>query len=121
MFVQRQDVTLTTDGSGDCTASSTVLTGQVLGIVFDVGTLANTADVTVTATSTSEPIITVTNLAASGAYYPRTQLHSTAAAGLTLDGTRTMVGPVCVADDRIRFVVAQGGASKTGTATLIIG
>lgn len=121
MFVHKQDISLATDGSGDCTAASTVVTGRIHGIVFNAGTLANTADITVTAIATSEPILVVTNLSTSAPYYPRVQVHDETGAGATLDGTRKMREAVCVANDRIRFVVAQGGASKTGTATLIVG
>lgn len=121
MLPIRESVTLTTDASGNCTAYSTVRDGRILGVYFSVGTLATTADVIMTCEATAEAIVTITDLAASATYYPRVQVHDETGTGATLDGTRKMREPVTVCQDRVKFVVAQGGNAKTGTATLIIG
>lgn len=107
--IQRVEIALATDGSGDCTAYSSSVAGHVIGFYYDRGTLDNaTTDITVTEEFTGAPILTLTNVTASARYRPRVATHD--ANGVA---TGALDAPAVVG--RIKVVVAQGGASKTGT------
>ncbi len=108
-IINRVAITLTTDGSGDCTAYSSPVAGLIVGYYYDRGTLDNaTTDITVTEEDTTAALLTLTNVTASARYLPRVAVHdSTGVATGALDAA-PVVG-------RIKVVVASGGASKTGT------
>lgn len=99
MAVSRKQ--LATDGSGDgsFTISST---GHLLyGWFIDVGSLANTADITVT-DETGRTLDSATNVAADGIYLPRE-----ADAG---GDSQTDYPPIL---GNLTFTVAQGGTTVT--------
>ncbi len=116
-------LSLTLSGtSGNVTSGSAVM-GRILAIYLEYqsGTDAGT-DVTIaTAASSSLPantILTITDSATSGWYYPRHQVHSNAGAALTLDGTRANVDTVPVYD-KLKISVAQSTTAKTITAYIL--
>ena len=121
MYVERHAVTITTDASGDGTGYTPTVTGQVLAIVYAKTDYANGVDMTVTAESTGQAILALTDQNASGTFYPRQQVHGPTGAGLTLNGTQTVNEPVAVANDRAKIVVAQGGNTKSGTFHVLVG
>jgi len=82
----------------------------------------NTVDFTVTGDVSGLPILTVTNESASNTYYPRAATASVAnAAALYAAGGTAVTDLIPVAGERIKIVVAQGGASKTGKLHVWIG
>lgn len=112
--LRRAAITLTTDAGGDCTAYSTDVAGLVIGYAYDRGTLDNaTTDITVTEEDTGASLLTLTNVTASARYRPRVATHDVN--GLA---TGALDAPAVVG--RIKVVVAQGGASKTGTLHVYI-
>ena len=121
MYAERHDISLTTDGDGDVTAYSPHVTGRVLAVIYTKTDFANTADITVTAEATGEPIVTLTDITASAVRYPRVGVHDATGAAATLDGTRLYRDCVTLVRDRVKVVVAQGGATKIGTITVVIG
>lgn len=107
--LNRVAITLTTDGSGDCTAYSPPVAGLIVGYYYDRGTLDNsTTDIAVTEEDTTAALLTLTNVTASARYLPRVATH---------DSTGTATGALDAAPvvGRIKVVVASGGASATGT------
>jgi len=124
MHIERHTFSVTTDASGDGTGYSPAITGRVLGVFYTKdGTTPydNTADITVTAEATGEAIWTQSNVTASAKKYPRVPVQDEAGADATLNGTEKMRDAVHVAKDRIKVVVAQGGNTKTGSFTVIVG
>lgn len=121
MYAERHAVALTTNGSGDATGYTPVVSGRVLGVRYAKTDFANGVNFTITAEATGEAILTLTDQNASGTFYPRSQVHGPTGTGLTLDGTRTASEPVVVANDRVKVVVAAGGDTKTGTVHVLIG
>lgn len=121
MFIQRHVVTLTTDADGNATGYTPVVSGRVVGIRYIKTDFANGVDFTVTAEATGESIWTESDVNASASRYPRAGNHSTAGvASLYASGGEAVREPVRVADDRIKIVVAQGGAVKTGAVHVVI-
>lgn len=121
MYVERHPVSLATDSSGNATGYTPHVSGRVLAVIYGKVDFANGVDITVTAEATAQPILALTDQNASGTFYPRQQVHGATGTGLTTDGTRLLVEPVVVANDRVKVVVAQGGDTKTGTVTLVVG
>lgn len=121
MYAERHAIDLTTDGSGNATGYSPVVTGRVLSVQYVKTDFADGVDLTITAEATGQAILTLTDQNTAGVFFPRAQVHGPTGTALTYDGTRTVNEPVCVAHDRIKVVVASGGATKTGTVRVVIG
>jgi len=121
MYVERQTVAITTASDGSATVYSNNVTGRVLAVVLSISGLDNTADFTITAEATTEAILSLSNTNTNAVYYPRTAVHTTAGVAATFDGTHGILEPITLANDRVKIVVAQGGATKTGTVYVLIG
>lgn len=101
----------TSDGSGDLTVtSSTKVTGYIERVVMDYDDGDTGADLTFTSeNAVSQAILTITNAGvADKNWYPRTPTHEVA------DGSvfTYAVSKVYLANEALKVVVAQGGASK---------
>lgn len=128
MYVNRQQIALAVDASGDQTAYSTdKVTGQVLQIRYvpDASTPLDTgADLTITGEDSGVAILTKLNIGTSAfTVAPRQASH------LASDGTASLYAaagvpvtvPVALANERIKVVVAQGGNAKLGTLHVYVG
>lgn len=122
MFARRFSVTVITDSSGDGTGYSDPIDYGLLSQARYVKTdFANGVDFTITADGTGESLWTESNVNASAIRAPRQATHGTdgvaslyAAAGLAVQDM------IAIVNDRIKVVVAQGGATKTGTFHFVI-
>ena len=117
-FYEYETVAITTATDGSATVyTDNVYNGNVKVIQYTKGTLATTADLTITADNTGLPILTKANATASENFFP------VQPADVVADGTAsslTEVSPVLV-DERIKIVVAQGGNTAAGSITVIVG
>jgi hypothetical protein len=121
MHVQRHVVSITTASDGSATAYTTLpITGRIVAIRYVKTDFTDGVDTTITVEDTAEAIVTLTNHNTTANYYPRVPVHDEAGAAATLDGTRAMRDAVHVANSRIKFVVAAGGDTKTGTFHVIV-
>lgn len=124
MYAERHTVTLTTDGSGNATGYTPVVSGRVLAVHYvkaASGGFADGVDFDVTVESTGEVLLDKDDINASASFYPRKQVHDTTGTAATLDGTRAMREPVVVAEDRVKIAVASGGDTKSGSVIVVIG
>lgn len=121
MHIERQTINLTTDGSGDVTAYSEAVTGRVLGVIYEKVDFANGVDFTITGEKHAQPILTLTDQNAAAGFRPRPPVQDEVGADATSDGTRKLREPVYLCQDRVKVVVASGGASKTGKIHVLIG
>jgi len=111
-----QTISFTTIADGSATAyGSESIFGLLYAIKANTGTLANTADLTITndGGELSGPLLTITNLATSAIYYPRGDTCT--AAGAATAGSNDAYP---ILDGKIKIVVAQGGDTKTGSITV---
>lgn len=110
MSVKHLVVPILTDGSGAATVYSAPCDGTLLAIRALLGTMASGAvDIVITDDDSGAALLTITNLAANTDYYPRGGAVNPANAAIT----NSFVGiPV---SGRIKAVVSQATASKTGT------
>lgn len=94
------------------------LNGRVLAVHIDVGTQPATLDVTIKVVDHDLPVLTLENVGASGWYFPRIGVHSTAGAALEYaEGA-----PMCEAIPFCGYVNVAGAGGNAGsfTVTLLI-
>lgn len=121
MYAERHSLTIATNGSGAGTEYTPTVTGRILTVQYVKVDYDNGIDFVVSLEATGEVILTGTDVNASAVFYPRVPVDDEAGADATLDGTRKMREPVVAAKDRVKIVVAQGGASKSGTFNIVVG
>lgn len=115
MTVRTYSATVTTDGSGNATAYVPIRSGYIESIQYVKNNYTDGVDFTITAEATGENIWTQTNVNASVTVRPRTATHTTAGVAATYDGTRATLDRIALGGDRVKIVLAQGGASHSGT------
>jgi hypothetical protein len=116
MALRRHVVPVTVDASGDATAYSPVLSGDLISIRYVKDTFANGVDFTITAEDTGETIWAEENVNASATRYPRAGTATTAGAASLYAAAGTAVnGKISLSQDRVKIVVASGGNATAGT------
>lgn len=116
MAARRFVVPVTVDASGDATAYSSILSGDLISIRYVKDSFANGVDFTITAEDTGETIWAEENVNASATRYPRAGTASTAgAASLYADAGTAVNDKISLSQDRVKIVVASGGNATTGT------
>lgn len=119
-------VSCTCDSSGDLTTyTASPVNGYLHAVRVVVpasGGIASGTDITITVEDTGEAILAITNQgAASASYYPRAQVCGPTATALTYDGTRTVNERICIAQSRVKVVIAQGGSLGACTIYFVVG
>jgi hypothetical protein len=122
--MRRFKVTVTTASDGTATAYTPRLSGRLQSIhyVKDGSTpYTDGVDFTITAEATGENIWTESNVNASAVRYPRAATHSQAGvAALYAAGGTAVADCIALAGDRVKIVLAQGGASKVGVFHVVV-
>jgi hypothetical protein len=128
MFVERHDITLAVDGSGNGTFFSPAPVNggcvqQVRYVPDGTNPLATGAVVTITGEETGLPILTVTGIGTVAATFaPRQPTHSQAgAANLFASGGTAVDDRIAIAGERLKVTVSGGGVSKAGTISVWVG
>ena len=75
--------------------------------------------VVVTAEATGEAILKA-NLSVSATFAPRQPTHTTTGAPALYDSSYPVLDSICLANDRIKIAVLDGGDTKTGTFHVVI-
>jgi len=120
-YAEKHAVALTTDGSGDVTAYTPAVTGQIAALIYTKTDFADGVDFTITLEESGETVWTETDVNAAKTVAPRQASHSTAGvAALYAAAGEAVLVPIHAANDRVKIVVASGGAVKTGTITVIV-
>lgn len=122
MYVERHEVTITTDASGDGIGYTPDVCGRIISIQYVKTDYADGVDFTITGAKTGIGILAVENANASAVWFPRSQIHDSAdGSGLTWDGTYKLVDAVGVVDEQVKIVVAAGGDTKSGKFYVTVG
>ena len=124
MFITEK-LTVTTDGSGDGTATTTrAYNGTLYAVQWIDGTFADGVDGTFTVTGNdagvATTLLTLTNANDDAIYYPRATADDLTGADSTYDGTRVVYSVEPPIVGKVLLTVAQGGAAKVGGAVLFI-
>lgn len=116
MYVKRVTVNATTSAGGAATVYSGRITGQILGVAYVKTDFAAGVDFTITAEATGENVWVDTNVDASEVVYPRRLVSDLVGAAIAAVYDR-----VYLANDRLKFVIASGGDTKSGTFYVLVG
>ncbi len=123
MGIKRISVAVTADGSGAVTVYTPRFSGRIHQIEYvkpGSGYYDDTVDFAITGEKTGIGLWTEANVTASKVCAPRMPTHSQVGVAATLDGTRPALDRVALGNDRAKIVLAQAGASKTGTFHFLI-
>ena len=112
------------DGSQVGTHYSPYLSGYIQSIQYikaDSGGYTDGVDFTITSDVTGENLWTDTNINASEVVRPRAATHTTAGVAAVYVAAGTAVNDrIALGRDRVKIVLAQAGASKTGTFVVTV-
>lgn len=115
--MRRFRVPVTTDGSGAATVLSPRIAGKIHSIVYvkdAVAPYTDGVDFAITDNETGENVWTEANVNASKSCYPRSPTHSQAGVAALYAAGGTAVSDKVGVVGKLKFVLAQGGAAKTG-------
>ena len=117
MYAERHVVPVITDGAQAATEYSPHFTGRIHSITYLKTDFTDGVDFTITLEATGESLWTDTNINASETVYPvqKANLGGTGAASTILEQ------PFIAANDRVKIVIAAGGAVKTGAFHIVVG
>lgn len=122
--MRRYPVTVTTAADGTVTAYSPRLSGKIHSVHYvkdGVVGYTDGVDFALTCEKTGENIWTEANVNASTVRYPRAPTHSQAGVASLYAASGTAVqDKIGVSTDRVKIVLAQGGASKVGTFHIVV-
>lgn len=126
MYVERHTLAVTTDGSGDATVFTDVVRGwlhQIRYVPDGASPLATGADVDLTGEASGLVLWNEDDIGTSAIERaPRQPTHDVAGVASLFAGAGEPVEDrFAVADERLKLVVAQGGAAKSGTFHIWIG
>lgn len=123
-MMKRYKVTVTTASDGTATAYTPRVSGKIHQIEYvKDGSNAYTdgVDFTITGEATGVGLWTEANVNASAVRAPRQATHSQAGvASLFAAGGTAVQVPVALANDRVKIVLAQGGAAKVGAFHVLV-
>jgi hypothetical protein len=120
-MIRKFTIPLTTNSSGAATAYSPYLSGFIDSIQYVKTDFADGVDFTITADTTGEVILSLTDQNAATKLRPRAGTHTTAGvASLYASGGTAVNDRIALARDRVKVVVAQGGNVKTGTIIVYV-
>ena len=115
-MAKRFKVAVTTAADGTATAYTPRLSGELDAINYVKTDFANGVDFTITDEATGESLWTDTDVNASEVVRPRAPTADQSGnARLYASGGTAVAGRMVLANTRVKIVIAQGGATKTGT------
>lgn len=116
-----EEVTITTDASGDATAYIDAGVGYLQTIIYTKVDFANGVDFTITGEDSGLTLWTESDVNASKTVFPRSSTQDVNGADLLYAASGTKVGGKILLTERIKIVIAQGGNAKSGTFKAIVG
>jgi len=120
-YASTDTVTITTDSSEAGTGYLGPFNGKLNLIAYTKVDYADGVDFTITSETTGQTLWTDTNINASETVAPRHATHTTAgAAAVYASGGEAVLDSILLAGERIKIVVASGGAAKSGTFRAIV-
>jgi hypothetical protein len=122
MGMRQYKMTVNSAGDGTATGfSQRIVGGKIHSISYIKGDYADTVDFAITKETTGEALWAQDNVTASATIYPRANTASTAnAASLYASGGTNVRDAIGIAVDRVKVVLAQAGANKTGQFLILV-
>jgi hypothetical protein len=122
MYAEKHIMNITTDATGAAVGYSKDVTGQIVNVIYGKTDFADGVDFAVTLERTGQAVWSQSNVNASAIVAPRQPAHDQLGAALLYAAAGEAVTvPIVAVEDRLKVVVAQGGDTKSGKFTLIMG
>ena len=122
--MRRFKVSVTTDGSGNAVAYSPRVTGKIHSIVYvrdGSNFYTNGVDFAITAEATGQNIWTQNDVNASVEVMPRGPTSSQAGVASLYAASGTAIqDKIAVSNDRVKFSLSSGGATKVGVFHVLV-
>jgi hypothetical protein len=121
MGIRKFTITVTTNGSGAATGYSPYFSGKIEQVRYIKTDFADGVDFTTTLDGTGQTVWTESNVNAAVTKAPRIAVAGTdGVASLFASGGTAVQDKIAVSRDRVKWVVASGGDTKTGALEVIV-
>jgi hypothetical protein len=119
--MRRIKVNVTTAADGSATVYSSRFSGKIDSIAYSKTDFADGVDFTITTEAVGESVWTEANVNAAAVRRPRAPTHSQAGvAAVFAAGGTAVLDKIAVGNDRLKFVIAQGGNAKNGSFYILV-
>ena len=115
MALHSEEISFTTDGSGDATVYSSGVSGRIHRIKYGKGDMGGSTNLTITSETHTDSIFAMAVGATDRDMYPRVALVGNTGVALTAPAYDHYI---VQSDDRLKVVIDTGGATKTGSVTI---
>lgn len=120
-MLRRYAIAVTTASDGSATAYSPYLSGYIHDIQYEKTDFADGVDFTITAEAYGRTLWAENDVNAAAIRAPRQPTHTTAGvASLYASGGTAVNDKIALSRDRVKVVIASGGATKTGTFIVMV-
>jgi hypothetical protein len=120
-MLRRYAIAVTTASDGSATAYSPYLSGYIQDIQYVKTDFADGVDFTITAEAYGRTLWAENDVNAAAIRAPRQPTHTTAGvASLYASGGTAVNDKIALSRDRVKVVIASGGATKTGTFIVMV-
>lgn len=120
-MLRRYAIAVTTASDGSATAYSPYLSGYIQDIQYVKTDFADGVDFTITAEAYGRTLWAENDVNAEAIRAPRQPTHSTAGVASLYAAAGTAVNErIALSRDRVKVVIASGGATKTGTFIVMV-
>jgi len=120
-MLRRYAIAVTTASDGSATAYSPYLSGYIQDIQYVKTDFADGVDFTITAEAYGRTLWAENDVNAAAIRAPRQPTHSTAGVASLYAAAGTAVNErIALSRDRVKVVIASGGATKTGTFIVMV-
>ena len=120
-MLRRYAIAVTTASDGSATACSPYLSGYIQDIQYVKTDFADGVDFTITAEAYGRTLWAENDVNAAAIRAPRQPTHSTAGVASLYAAAGTAVNErIALSRDRVKIVIASGGATKTGTFIVMV-
>ena len=120
MTIRRFTVPAVSDGSGNGTFYSPVLSGYLNSITYVKTDYTDGVDFTITAEATAETLWTEANVNAAKVCMPRAATHSNVGVASLYAATFAVNDQIRLGRDRVKIVIAAGGNATTGQFMVVV-
>jgi hypothetical protein len=119
-YAETHTVAITTDASGDGTGYTPVVTGKIINIIYTKDDYAAGVDFAITAEGSGIGLWTESDVNSSKTVAPKQPTHNQTGTENDTAGD-VQLEDIYLTNERVKIVVDEGGATKTGTFKVIVG
>lgn len=121
MGIRKFTITVTTNGSGAATGYSPYFSGKIEQVRYIKTDFADGVDFTTTLDGTGQTVWTESNVNAAVTKAVRLPVAGTdGVAALFASGGTAVQDKIAVSRDRVKWVIASGGDTKTGALEVVV-